>query len=135
MISQSPVLFVNDINGGAIAFIALFSFLIFGGIMGFICYSVVKSKGYPEEQNNGLHWGFWLGIIGLIVCACKPTYYDTEEGLKKKQELVQKNVNPTPVNINSETIEEQLTELKSLLQKGLITQEDFDAKKKQLLGL
>jgi hypothetical protein len=34
---------------------------------------------------------------------------------------------------NTQTIEQQLSELKDMLDKGLITQQDYDAKKKQLL--
>ncbi len=47
---------------------------------------------------------------------------------------------PEAANSNSETadigdIEEQLKKLKSMLDSGLITNEDFEAKKKQLLGI
>ena len=43
-------------------------------VLGFVCRSIVKGKGYPDQMNHGFAWGFWLGLIGLIVCACKVPY-------------------------------------------------------------
>ena len=37
-------------------------------IFGFITKHVAESKGY----DTGFAWGFWLGLIGLIVVAVKP---------------------------------------------------------------
>lgn len=45
--------------------------LIGGVIFGFICKKVCESKGYYGSDNKGFLWGFFLGWIGLIVCACK----------------------------------------------------------------
>ena len=42
--------------------------------LGIVCRAIVKSKGYPNELNHGFLWGFFLGLIGLIVCALKPVY-------------------------------------------------------------
>lgn len=52
--------------------IYLISILVYSLIFGFASRSVVKSKGYPSNENHGFAWGFWLGWIGLIVCAVKP---------------------------------------------------------------
>ena len=41
----------------------------------------------------------------------------------------------TTTAIGTETAIEKLTKLKQLLDEGIITQEEFEAKKKQLLGL
>jgi hypothetical protein len=41
----------------------------------------------------------------------------------------------SPVTINAIDPVEQLTKLAALLEKGLVTQEEFDKKKKELLGL
>ena len=41
--------------------------VIAGLIFGFAAKSIADSKGVP----HGFAWGFWLGIIGLIVVACK----------------------------------------------------------------
>lgn len=38
---------------------------------------LVRDKGYPDEMNHGFAWAFWLGWIGLLICACKRSYYDT----------------------------------------------------------
>ncbi|MDE6678156.1 MAG: hypothetical protein K2K02_03850 [Ruminococcus sp.] len=42
--------------------------IINASIWGLITRAISKSKGY----KGGFAWGFWLGIIGLIVVACKP---------------------------------------------------------------
>ncbi len=44
--------------------------------LGIICDRIVKGKGYPPEKNHGFLWGFFLHIIGLIVCLCKQPYVD-----------------------------------------------------------
>lgn len=43
-------------------------------LWGFVAKQIVKSKGYPDSENKGFWWGFWLGWIGLIVCLTKPQY-------------------------------------------------------------
>lgn len=53
-----------------------------------------------------------------------------EEYLSAKNTENQKTVNPTPLSAADE-----LKKFKELLDSGIITQEEFDAKKKQLLGL
>ncbi len=45
------------------------------------------------------------------------------------------SVNSKNINTKSETITNELIEYKALLDKGFITQEEFEAKKKQILGL
>lgn len=42
---------------------------------------------------------------------------------------------PRPVSGGASSLSDQLAELKKLLDTGLITQRDFDAKKKQILGI
>ena len=54
--------------------------LISAVVMGFVCRYIVKNKNYPPERNHGFLWGFFLGLIGLVVCAVKPNYFDTYEG-------------------------------------------------------
>ena len=60
--------------------------------------------------------------------AGKTTYYNKEA--KKTNTLAQQSASTTET-----TVTKQLQELKKLLDQGLITQEDFDAKKKQILNL
>lgn len=40
-------------------------------ISGNISKAVVKSKNYPDSINHGFAWGFFLGILGLIICLFK----------------------------------------------------------------
>ncbi len=87
-------------------------------IWGFVTKAIVKGKGY---ENSGVwFWcGFFLGIIGVIVAACKPAV----------------NVSPnyTPVQPQTGSADE-LFKYKKLLEQGAITQEEYDAKKAQLLN-
>lgn len=46
----------------------LIAYIVQGTIFGFITKHVAESKGY----DGGFAWGFWLGIIGLIVVGFKP---------------------------------------------------------------
>ncbi len=47
----------------------LIYYVIMGVVFGFICRYVAKSKGY----EGGFAWGFFLGIIGLLVVGFRPT--------------------------------------------------------------
>lgn len=51
----------------------IIGYCISGLIFGFICQHVAESKGY----DTGFAWGFWLGMIGLIVVAVKPDIRQT----------------------------------------------------------
>ncbi len=87
--------------------VALWSVII-SVIFAFICRAVVKSKGYTSKENHGFAWGFWLTWIGLIVCACK-------------------------VNKNISNNSNELLKYHQLLEKGAITQEEYDKQKQRLL--
>ncbi len=39
-----------------------------------IAKAVVSVKNYPASKNHGFAWGFFLGVLGLLICVCKPTY-------------------------------------------------------------
>ena len=96
------------------------------GIVFYILYCVGFGLlgGYINEKKGCKYWtGFWcgflLGIFGLIIVA------------------VQKNQNSN-ANMNNNTIQNNANELKTykeLLVSGAFTQEEFEAKKKQLLNL
>lgn len=43
-------------------------FIIWCCIMGFVSKTIQNNKGY----DGGFWWGFLLGILGIIVVACKP---------------------------------------------------------------
>lgn len=81
-----------------------------------ICRTILNKKGYPKKKNYGLIWGFFLGIIGIIVCALYPPYGNTD------------------VTIADETINaDALLKYKQLLDSGVITQQEFDRKKNELM--
>ena len=42
------------------------AFVIIRIIIGAICKSIVSSKRYPDSDNHGFAWGFWLGIMVLL---------------------------------------------------------------------
>lgn len=35
---------------------------------------IVRSKKYPKPLNHGFAWGFWLNLLGLLICLLKPKY-------------------------------------------------------------
>ena len=80
--------------------------------------SIMEGKGYTDTTLY--FWlGFFLGIIGIIIAACKPDL-NAVSGIQ-------------PVKSISDA--DELTTYKSLLDDGVISQEEFDQKKKQILGL
>jgi hypothetical protein len=151
--------------------ISLVITIIVGCLWGAATYTINENKGY---YNNGFWWGFWLGLIGVIVVLCKPDartqYYETygypsqygnkipEGGWKctcgtihssyvtscscgkSKREVL----NPTPApkpQPSAMAAEDKegkiiaaLQEYKKLLDSGVLTQEEFEQKKQQLLG-
>lgn len=62
------------------------AYLILCCIMGFVSKTISNNKGY----YGGFWWGFCLGILGIIVVACKPvntnpeTDYETLKNKKRK---------------------------------------------------
>ena len=59
----------------------------------------------------------------------------TEESEKKEEKKTVKPKKTTAQKLDGVDVEKELEKYKGLLDKGLITQEDYDAKKKELLGL
>lgn len=57
--------------------VMLVVYFVMGCIFAFACRSIVKGKGYPDETcfHNAIG-GFFLGMIWVIVCACKPVCSD-----------------------------------------------------------
>ena len=140
--------------------------IIVACVFGAITKNINEGKGY----DGGFAWGFWLGIIGIIVVSCRqPNPYSTyqrESIIRKPSEPA--NEAPPPggwkcicgkahaafesscvcgrskIEVRQNAKKESNTandnistikEYKKLLDDGIITQEEFDAKKKQLLGL
>ncbi len=73
-------------------FVYIFVAIIQGLTWGFIAQVVSENKGYED----GFFWGFFLGIIGLIVVACKPdnnSSYDSALLSKETEEEKNKSIN------------------------------------------
>lgn len=89
---------------------------------GVVCYGVMKSKGYPNNEclANGVG-GFVGGFIWLIVCLVKKTYDGTGE-------LPQPKGKP-----DSDNAVEQLGKLAQFRDSGVITETEFEEKKKEIL--
>lgn len=88
--------------------------------LGILVGKIAQNKGYGFAGFFIL--GLFFFLIGLIVALCLSD--------KNQQSSNITNVINTP-NSNSD----ELLKLKKLLDENIITQEEFDAKKRQLLGL
>ena len=92
--------------------------LIWEVIWGAICQAVGKQKNI-----NGFWWGFFLGIIGLIVVLCT----------KEKKDINEINVTTNNSNETQTDKYEQLEKLSKLKESGAISEEEFESEKKKLL--
>lgn len=128
--------------------------IILNIIFGDICLSILSSKGYGEGygltkiyKNNGFWWGFFLGVIGIIVCALKPDlrFYisqanarnreqEQEIYIENKENLI-KDENDTITQYTKNQTIEQIKEYKKLLDDGAITEEEYNQIKKNILNL
>ena len=95
--------------------------LIVAAGLGFIPAEIAKKKG---RTNYWLWWfyGWMLFIVALIHSLCMDDLNASESPPEKRK----------PAFIGTA---DELKKYKDLLDSGVITQEEFDAKKKQLLGL
>lgn len=106
-------------------------------IFGLISLSVAKSKG----RSSGWFWtGFLLGIIGLIIVCClsnanNVTQPNDEVVFKDPNPLPSRPLTDEPSEIRNHRMDkfEEIRKYKELLDEGIITQEEFEAKKKELL--
>ena len=57
-------------------------------IFGSVASGIAQGKGYEDQE--GFWWGFFLGVIGLLIVACKPDqhgyYYHQRESEDKKEQ-------------------------------------------------
>ena len=90
--------------------------LTFSAVLAFIPAIIAKNKGY----SFGLWWlyGWLLFIVAIIHVCLKPN--------KKAQQ--------PPINAG-QSVADELKKYKELKDEGVLTEEEFQAKKKQLLGL
>lgn len=94
-----------------------------------IIYNIIE--GYEFSMESFI-WGILLIASAMLLGL-------TYEGLSKNTSVIKASAPIRGVSVAQKTFQtdniENLLRLKSFLDEGVITQEEFDAKKKQLLGL
>ena len=85
-------------------------------------------KGVGVATSSGL-------ISFKLIDNNKEVHKAISDLLIKRQEMKHTNIEPIVVQSPSTSTTEELKKYKELLDSGVITQEEFDAKKKQLMGL
>lgn len=121
MMSTSASNAYSGASGVLSVVIPIILILIIKICLGILVGNIAKKKGYSFAGFFIL--GLFFFIIGLIVALC---IYD-----KSAQINTLTNVLKTAKTSNTE----ELLHLKELLDKNIITQEEFEQKKKRLLGL
>jgi hypothetical protein len=106
--------------------------LIVGIVFGFVCRAIVRNKGYDAADNHGFAWGFWLGIIGLIVCASK-SECNYSYGYSKPLFPVEEK--PVDKLEDTTSIVRELENLQKMKEMKLISDENFDKKETELKNL
>ena len=85
---------------------------------------------------RGISVGTSSGKISFYGIVNRNEIYDEiRKMLENRQEKEIKAIAPTTNILQGQSIADELKKFKDLLDSGVITQEEFDAKKKQLLGL
>lgn len=103
-----------------------------GMTVGFLQFSYpgsVESKGGVVDMINDENS---VPIQPAMIPQAQEIYNYIE---KRRAEIKTANSQPASVVVNEKSPAEQIKEFKELLDMGIISQEEFDAKKKQLLGL
>lgn len=100
-------------------------------------YAIIIDGGKVYVSNYEYYYEYVDGsiiisfiILGFMIVNCVFDFLDSK---KKKQSVDLKPVSEIPMPVTDNTNE--LIKLKELLDKGVITQEEFETKKKQLLDL
>lgn len=99
---------------------------IYTPIMNVCCEQKQNEMAYPEYEISVLFYIVLVCLISLLAVSVIGYFMTRKNGIKERVtvEVV------TPISTPQE-----LEQYKVLLDQGIITQEEFDAKKKQLLGL
>lgn len=101
-----------------------------GGFMQFAYPGAIQSKGGALDKMSDENT---FPIVGYLADEAREIYEFIE---KRRNEIKRDKEEPeAPVVIQEKSPAEQIKEFKELLDLEIITQEEFDAKKKQLLGL
>ena len=127
---------------------ALIGFIIWGVVWGYATNAVIKNKGYEESW---FWWGFFFGFIALIVALTKPeckkpTYENdlselkpvfTNDTTSPKKEEPKVVYDSTVTRSNTDYMantELQIKDMQELLRKGYVTEDEYQIKKKEILG-
>ena len=102
--------------------------LIIAAGLAFIPANIAKNKGY----SFGLWWfyGWMLFIVAIIHVSCIPD--------KNAQQIQTQSAAQTPYApiLNAErSVADEIKKYKELMDQGVITEEEFQTKKRQLLEL
>ena len=126
----------------------IIGFIIWGVVWGYATNAVIKNKGYEESW---FWWGFFFGFIALIVALTKPekqkpsqewtplkiehTFTNNTTSPKKEEPKVV--YDSTVTRSNKDYIadtELQIKDMQELLRKGYVTEDEYQMKKKEILG-
>lgn len=126
-------------------FYVLIGYIINGIIFGSITRYISRSKGY----ENGFAWGFWLGIIGLLVVGFRPdqrvqaqtpsTNWSSTQSCAQDRpteavKSIPKENKSSPSQLNeSIQLAELLQKLSDLHKQGILNDAEFESKKVDIL--
>ena len=147
--TNGPVIFVSIVLDLGLLF-SIYSFILWLSIKD-NCITVTNKRVYgvtkwskrvdlPLNQISAVATGSLKGIAvgtssGRIVFKAIENYIDVHKEITCLLAAKQDATAVQTVKVESTSNIEDLKKLKDLLDSGVITQEEFDAKKKQLLGL
>lgn len=80
----------------------------------------------------GLFGLIWTSIAGLIVYINYKNGF-SDEGIATHEVIIEDNTNSSNSSNNDDDIEEKLTKLNSLYEQKLISKEEYDKKRKELI--
>lgn len=106
----------------------------------------IKSTEIPLDMVNSANYekGMLLGKISIVNGAVTTIVDNVNKNTASKMvdiikqarlDLINKEKQPVMTAKTEQTLSDKLKALKSLLDQGILTQDEFDAKKKQLLGI
>lgn len=111
-------------DGKAHGFVALLLFIVAN-------YNLISCTAGDEIVSNGFPGALFEGALFLAVVVAFAKRASFIAGVSEAKEVKQTVIN----NIQETTNADEIKKYKDLLDSGAITQEEFDEKKKQLLGL
>ena len=99
---------------------------IYTPIMNVCCEQKQNEMAYPEYEISVLFYIVLVILVSLLATSVIGYFMTRKNGIKERVAVEVVAPISTP---------QELEQYKALLDQGVITQEEFDAKKKQLLGL